>query len=68
VAFDTASWASAAELVLELLRERTPCAEEKRLEGGRRHVEDRGDLLVRPAFELAEDDRLALLRGSGRAP
>ncbi len=52
----------ARELVRELFRERTPRAEEQRLERSRRHAEDLGDLGVRATLELAQDDRLTLLR------
>ena len=52
----------ARELVLELLCERSSRAEEERLERGRRHAENLRDLAVRAALELAQDDRLPLLR------
>ena len=51
----------ARQLVLELFSERSSRAEEERLERGGRHTENLGDLAVRPALELAQDDRLPLL-------
>ena len=47
---------------VELFGERAAGSEEERLERTRRHAEDLGDLGVRAALELAEDDRLTLLR------
>ena len=52
----------ARQLVLELLGERAARSEQERLERGRRHAENARDLGVRAAFELAENDGLALLR------
>ena len=52
----------ARELVLELLCERSSRAEQERLERGGRHAENLRDLVVRAALELAQDDRLPLLR------
>ena len=46
----------------ELLGERASRAEEQRLERGGGDAEDLGDLVVRAALELAQHDRLPLLR------
>ena len=52
----------ARELVLELLGERAPRAEQEGLERPSRDAENVGDLGVRAPFELAEHDCLSLLR------
>lgn len=51
----------ARQRALELLAERASGAEEERLDGGRRHAEHLGDLGVRTAFDLAQDDGGALV-------
>ena len=51
----------ARELVLELLRERAARPEEERLERRGRDAENVGDLGIRAALELPENDRLTLL-------
>ena len=55
-----ASWQR--ELLLELLPQRAARAEEQRLERGDADAEHVGDLGVRAAFELAHDERGALVR------
>ena len=52
----------AADLLLELLSQRAARAEEERLERGDADAEHAGDLGVRRAFELAHDERRALVR------
>src|SRR5207237_9365334 len=52
---------SAGQRSLELLAERTPCAENQRLDGARREVEDPRDLRVAPPLELAHHECGALV-------
>src|SRR5262249_48259710 len=56
----------ARQLVRELVGERASSAKEECLEGAGGDTENVCDLLVGASFELAEDDRLALLRGNLR--
>lgn len=51
----------ARERALELLAQRATGSEEQRLDGGRRHAENLGDLRVRASFDLAQDDGGALV-------
>src|SRR5262249_15476887 len=51
-----------AQLLLELLAERAPGAEEKSLERRDAHSEDACDLVVRASLELAHHERGALVR------
>ena len=55
---------------LELLAQRTARAEDQRLDGARRQVEDLGDLRVRASLELPHHQRGALVEGevAERAP
>ena len=53
----------AGEAALELLAERAAGAEDQGLDGADRDVEDLGDLGVGAAFELAHDERGALVEG-----
>ena len=52
----------AGECVLELLAHGAPRPEDQRLDGGGAQVERRGDLGIAAAFELAQDERLPLVR------
>ena len=52
---------AAGQASLELLAQRTACAEDQGLDRGDRKVEDLADLAVRAALELAHDERGALV-------
>src|SRR5690349_16650759 len=54
---------AAGQRALELFAQRAPGPEDQRLDRARRDVEDLGDLGIRPALQLAHDERRALVEG-----